>query len=274
MEELLRLILEELKRDKPALGLLDDVPLQSTRIYCNRAKCQGALWYTRRDDQNIPVTAKCIRGYLTRLEYEKVERYGKEKWVTRLFVLGDRPYELEFATESNFSKCILLAIASMPVEDLQEPVTIAVDAGDSESVLLARVYSASGYVKNPGGWDSINWKAIAQQAKNAIASKRDGSPSQCQEEAKTETVVAQPAEPHESVFTNFSAATNLVVAQVIQQERAALSGEAKVNEYAKDMQDRIDRRLLPSTFRDRVNAVQEEAIAKIRQSQVLDVEAQ
>lgn len=122
---------------------------------------------------------------------------------------------------------------------------------------------------------ALNWidqGVFPSNAKTAIAIERDKALDKYQESAKTGAVVAQSTEPPETVFTKFSAATDLVVAQVIQQERTPLSGETKVNRYAKDMQDRIDRRLLPSTFRDRVNALREKAIAQIRQSQVLDVE--
>lgn len=169
--DLLQAILATLS--KPELGLLETTP-GTTRIYCNRDRCPGALWYCLDGTREpIPLTAKAIKGYLTSLKFEEVQRRGKPSW--KLYTTldcGDRSYELESGSEAVFSKGILAAIASLTPLELQQPISIGVMPGDDESVLLSRVWlndSSPVFVK----WDEISdWREISKRAIANVTASR------------------------------------------------------------------------------------------------------
>lgn len=170
--ELLQAILGSL--NKPTFGLLGSQP-GTTRVYCNRDRCPGALWYTLNDSREpVALPAKAIRGYLKALRFEQTERRGKSVW--KLYTLidcGDTTYELESGSDSVFSKGLLMAIATIEAVALKLPISIGVAAGDDESVLLCRVWRAdnsSVFAK----WEAeTDWKLIAQRAIAKVEAKEN-----------------------------------------------------------------------------------------------------
>lgn len=133
-------------------------------IYCNRS--QGGLWYTLseavdRTPQPIPQTA--LTCLVERLEFKQVERRGKETWKTHLHVKADRHYILEAGYDSNFSRSLLSSLATMTPEQLQQPITIEVQAGSPDEVLFCRVYADGEPIFAP--WDDqSDWRKIARRA--------------------------------------------------------------------------------------------------------------
>lgn len=133
-------------------------------IYCNRS--QGGLWYFLAEDpertpQPIPHTA--LTCLVERLEFKQVERRGKEIWKTHLSVTADRPYILEAGYDSNFSRSLLSALASLSPQQLQKPITIEVQAAETEEVLFCRVYTEGIPIFAP--WDEqTDWRKTARRA--------------------------------------------------------------------------------------------------------------
>lgn len=164
------LILSEIRDslNRPALGLLTATP-GTVRVYCNRDRCPGALWYTVPAGEPCALEAKAIRGYVRDLRFEQVERRGKTVW--KLYTLidcGSSAYELESGHDSVFTKGLTMAIASMEPSDLRQPLSIGVAAGDDESVLLCRVWTAD---NSPvfARWDeATDWKAVANRAISVV----------------------------------------------------------------------------------------------------------
>lgn len=131
-------------------------------IYCNRS--QNCLWYwlnDAREVMHIPQTA--LTCLIEKLEFKQVERRGKDTWKIHLHVRADRRYVLEAGYDSNFSKSLLSALSVMTPQQLQQPITIEVQAADSEEVLFCRVYASGELVFAP--WDeSTSWKVVAKRA--------------------------------------------------------------------------------------------------------------
>lgn len=133
-------------------------------IYCNRS--QGGLWYFLSDDASRTpqsITQTALTCLIDRLEFKQVERRGRDTWKTHLHVKGDRPYILEAGYDSNFSRSLISALAVMTPQQLQSPITIEVQAADSDEVLFCRVYAGSDLIFAP--WDEhTDWRKLARRA--------------------------------------------------------------------------------------------------------------
>ncbi|MGB3640012.1 MAG: hypothetical protein WBA39_20915 [Rivularia sp. (in: cyanobacteria)] len=146
--------------NKPRLGFHNDVGV--TRIYCNRSN--GCLWYTLANGSTpIAIQQTALSGYLRELKFERVQRRGKEVCKLLITIEADGVYLLESGYDSHFSKCVLSAIASLDLERLKQPVTIAVAPGEDDNVLFARVYMGSEYVKAQYS-DNTNFREISKRA--------------------------------------------------------------------------------------------------------------
>lgn len=157
-EELLKRLITAL--DKPKLGFTNDIGAQF--IYCNRSN--GCLWYTLDADRKPqPITHRALTGHLRELRFEKVERRGKETHKLLTTILADKTYILESGYDSNFSKCLLSAIATATPEQLIQPITISPQPGDDEAVLFCRVWVGGEYVKVSYG-EELDWREIAKAA--------------------------------------------------------------------------------------------------------------
>lgn len=175
--ELLLQILNELKKlnNPQPLGLLES----GIKIYCNRRNAPY-LWYRIASDRQtvIGIEQTAIRGYVKDLKIEDRERRGKEVPKLLLRLQADKSYWLESGVDSNFTKGLLAAISSLSPEELQEPITIAVKAGDDdESVLFCRVYTAQGLVFQPYN-GSTEWEVVTQIAIDNVKAANKGLDSQ------------------------------------------------------------------------------------------------
>lgn len=131
-------------------------------IYCNRS--QHCLWYWLNDAREVmQISQTALTCLIDKLEFKQVERRGKDTWKIHLHVRADRRYILEAGYDSNFSKSLLSALSVMTPQQLQQPITIEVQAAESEEVLFCRVYAGSELVFAP--WDeSTTWKVVAKRA--------------------------------------------------------------------------------------------------------------
>lgn len=155
---LLQLI--DLLHQKPPLGFIDSP--RPRHIYCNRSN--NCLWYWLNDAREVvPIPHSALNCRVEKLEFKQVERRGKDTWKIHLHVKADRHYILEAGYDSNFSKSLLAALATIPPGQLQHPVTIEVQAAESDEVLFCRIYANGELIFAP--WDeNTNWKEIAKQA--------------------------------------------------------------------------------------------------------------
>jgi len=152
--------LADLLRQKQPLGF-SEAP-RPRYIYCNRS--QNCLWYWLNDAREaMPILQTALTCLVERLEFKQVERRGKDTWKIHLHVRADRRYILEAGYDSNFSKSLLSALSVITPPQLSQPLTIEVQAAESEEVLFCRVYANGELVFAP--WDDgTAWKVVAKRA--------------------------------------------------------------------------------------------------------------
>jgi hypothetical protein len=95
------------------------------------------------------------------LKFEKVERRGKEVYKLLTTIQADKLYSLESGYDSHFSKGLLMALAALNAQQIQQPITIQPAAGDDDAVLFCRVWAGSEIIKAPYN-DDTDWREIAQ----------------------------------------------------------------------------------------------------------------
>ncbi|MGC8710956.1 MAG: hypothetical protein ACP5RH_01055 [Leptodesmis sp.] len=133
-----------------------------TRIYCNRQ--HGSCWYRLDADNNpVPIPHAGLTGYVTKLEFSKVQRRGKETIKLQVSVRADCLYVLEAGYDSYFSKGLLSAIASLTPEQIRKPITIRPQPGEDEAVLFCRVEQDSTLIRAPYD-DLTDWRGVAAKA--------------------------------------------------------------------------------------------------------------
>jgi hypothetical protein len=156
-EELLKQLVAAI--NKPKLGLHFEAG--SCKIYCNRHN--GSLWYTLNNGEPQAVAQSALTGYLRELRFENAERRNKETSKLLTTIQADRTYILESGADTNFSKCLLTAVASLTPEQLYLPLTFQPQPGNDESVLFCRVWVGSELIKASYG-EETNWREISIQA--------------------------------------------------------------------------------------------------------------
>lgn len=156
-EELLKQLVASI--NKPKLGLHNEAG--SCKIYCNRHN--GSLWYTLNNSEASAVAQSALTGYLKELRFENAERRNKETSKLLTTIQADRTYILESGADTNFSKCLLTAVASLTPEQLYLPLILQPQPGNDESVLFCRVWVGSELIKASYG-EETNWREISIQA--------------------------------------------------------------------------------------------------------------
>jgi len=176
LEQILLQSLEEQKQINRKLSQLLEPPMGFCEppgvvwIYANRAHA-GMLWYGIKDGEPFAYLHNAVRGYLTGLKFERVERRGKE--VIKLQTFLSCNYVIESGHDSHFSKGLLSAIATVPPGMLQDtPVTIVPQAGSDENVLFCRVYL--GDVSLEGLYnEDTDFRAVAKAALAAVGKPKE-----------------------------------------------------------------------------------------------------
>jgi hypothetical protein len=190
MEELLRQILNELQQQRSPLGF--GASPTPKYIYAN-IQPDGTLWYhwNHAENKPEPIRDDCLTCKVLAVKIKSKEFKGKEKPKLLVSVMGDRPYIIETGIETVFAKSLLTVLAQTPATTLKRPISITVQAGDSEKVLFCRVYDADGakLMVNPYG-ENEDWGAVIAAAISNVeaAAGKQSIPD-------TEKVTPRPAAP-------------------------------------------------------------------------------
>ena len=172
MEDLLSQILAQLKaQSQPSiLGFCD--PPRTRYIYANR-QYPGCLWYFWDGGKKAhePIEQHAITGVILSIELEVKEFRGKSDPKINIHIQADRPYVIQSGMDTLFAKGLIFTLSKLPVEAFRKPIMIAVEAGDTEQVLFAKVYNpATGLlVYAPYGDGVIDWTAVTQKAIDKVA---------------------------------------------------------------------------------------------------------
>ncbi len=123
-------------------------------------------WYTlAEENKQIPIYDKALTGIITGIEVnKKVETSFGETEKTDLHILADKPYVVRSGSDSYFSKSLLLSLDNLSSEELQHPLTIAVEPGDKK-VVFCKVYNPATYRSIGVSWDGykeINWQVLGE----------------------------------------------------------------------------------------------------------------
>ena len=150
------------------LGLCD--PPEPIYIYVGQTENNGqtSLWYRYDIDaqKQHPVLQRALTGYLSELRITIKEYKGKENHKIDLVFHADQVYIIRSGLETNFSKTLLLALST--VTDINQPLTIAVVAGE-ENVVFARLYNAITKVRFLAEWKAdANWLDLVSKIQQRL----------------------------------------------------------------------------------------------------------
>lgn len=163
--ELLLQILNELKAQRQSLGFCH--PPKARYIYANR-QYPDCLWYFWNGAKNIhePIEYPALTGLIEKLEIEEKEFRGKPDPKVNLHIRADRAYVIQSGLDTLFAKGLLHTLSKLPIEAFKQPITIAVEAGETDQVLFCRIYNPTTgnavYAPYPEdtNWDSVIRRAI------------------------------------------------------------------------------------------------------------------
>jgi hypothetical protein len=123
--------------EESRLGFSD--PPYSMTIFCNRQ--HGGLWYKLSDDGPIVLEDKSLRGFMTGIKVETVERRKKETQKLHIFIsAGRNRYKLEAGAETEFANGLAQAIAAAHPKVLKNPIRIQPVPGNDDKVLFCKVW--------------------------------------------------------------------------------------------------------------------------------------
>ncbi len=160
----LQAILEELRASKQQLGF--GHPPKARYIYANR-QYPDALWYfwDGAKKEHEPIQFHALTGIVERLEIEEKEFRGKPDYKVNLHIRAERNYVIQSGLETLFAKGLLYTLSKLPTAAFSQPITISVEAGDTEQVLFCRIYNpATKQAVFAPYTDPVNWQDVIARA--------------------------------------------------------------------------------------------------------------
>lgn len=177
--QLLKAILDELRSTKQPLGFCH--PPRPRYIYANR-QYPNCLWYfwNGAKAEPEPIETHALTGIIDKLEIEEKEFRGKPDYKVNLHIRADRNYVIQAGFDTLFARGLMFMLSKLPVAAFNSPITIAVEAGDTDQVLFCRIYNpASGQAVFAPYPEQVDWNEVAQRAIAKIqeAKKEQQTPS-------------------------------------------------------------------------------------------------
>ncbi len=167
--ELLQAILNEMRSSKQSLGF--GHPPRPRYIYANR-QYSDCLWYfwNGAKSEHEPIEFHALTGVIEKLEIEEREFRGKPDYKVNLHVRADRNYIIQSGYDTLFARGLIFTLSKLPTEAFRQPITIAVEPGDTEQVLFCKIYNpASGQAVYAPYPEAVDWNAVIQKAIAKIA---------------------------------------------------------------------------------------------------------
>lgn len=133
MSDVGKAMLAELRRIREALE--GQQPLgfgkKAQPVYVFVKHSPECLWYTRdkHEGQNVAIPERDLTGYLRGVWRFDREDQSTQQSVPKLMLLvhADRDYVIQSGLETQFSKSFLAGLLELPVEALQEPLTLILE---------------------------------------------------------------------------------------------------------------------------------------------------
>jgi hypothetical protein len=160
--ELTSLMVEILSPETP-LGFGE--PPRPRYIYANR-QYPDCLWYFWNGSKSEyePIGYHALTGLVEKIEIKTKEFKGKTEAKLNVHVKADRHYIIESGLDTLFAKGLLYTLSKIPAESFAKPITIAVEAGETDQVLFCRIYNPvtgnSVYAPYP---EQVDWVVVADR---------------------------------------------------------------------------------------------------------------
>lgn len=129
-------------------------------IYLNR-QYPECLWYfwDHAANKQQPIEHESLTGYLTQIEIKEKEFRGKTDIKLNFHMGCDRAYKVEVGMETLTAKSLLSALTK--VQDFTQPITIAPEPGDTDTVVFGKIAIDGEIIYAPYPEDT-NWPDILQ----------------------------------------------------------------------------------------------------------------
>lgn len=129
-------------------------------IYLNR-QYPDCLWYfwDHAGNKPEPILYAALTGILTKIEITDKEFRGKPDTKLDFHLKADRAYKIQVGLDTLTAKSLLSALTLVP--DLAQPMTIAPEPGDTDSVVFGKV-AIDGEILYAPYAESANWPEILQ----------------------------------------------------------------------------------------------------------------
>jgi 3',5'-cyclic AMP phosphodiesterase CpdA len=176
MSELLQRLMAELQSQLGSGGLGFCDPPKTRYIYANR-QYPDCLWYFWNGGKNChePIEPHALTGVIEKIEIEEKDFRGKPDPKVNIYVNADRPYVIQSGIETLFTKGLIYTLSKLPIEAFKKPIMIAVEAGDTDSVLFSRVYNpATGAQVFAPYAEPVEWTAVIARAIDKVNQAHNG----------------------------------------------------------------------------------------------------
>ncbi len=175
--QLLQAILSELRASKQTLGF--GHPPKARYIYANR-QYSDCLWYfwNSAKSEHEAIEHHALTGIIEKLEIEEKEFRGKPDYKVNLHMRADRAYVIQSGYDTLFARGLIFTLSKLPIEAFRQPITIAVEPGDTEQVLFCRIYNpATGQAVFAPYPEQVDWSSVTQRAISKIATAHEQIPA-------------------------------------------------------------------------------------------------
>jgi hypothetical protein len=181
--ELLQAILDELRSSKQSLGF--GHPPRPRYIYANR-QYSDCLWYfwNGAKNEHEPIEHHALTGVIEKLEVEERVFRNRPDYKLNLYMRADRAYIVQSGFDTLFARGLVYTLSKLPTEVFRQPITIAVEPGDTEQVLFCRIYNpSSGQAVFAPYTEQVDWQTVTQRAIAKIAAAHGYVPTPTKQSA-------------------------------------------------------------------------------------------
>lgn len=138
-------------------------PLSRLYIFVkNEGNC---LWYWLDDGRKIYIRESALTGVIRGLEMKEANTSHGDRMKADFEIIADRRYVLRSGIESAFSRGMLMLIAALSDEQLKQPITLELKAGDEKGNVLVSGRDPETFEPvRTGTWEGANWESLLESA--------------------------------------------------------------------------------------------------------------
>lgn len=136
-----------------------------TRLYVFIKNEAGCLWYWLEDGRKNYIQENALTGVLRHFEVKEAETSFGDRLKADFEIVADRRYVLRSGVDSAFSRGMLMLIAALSDEDLRQPITLELKAGEEKGNVLVSGRDPESFEPIvTGKWENVNWESLMKSA--------------------------------------------------------------------------------------------------------------